>query len=66
LRLTFTAPLDAVPGLSLRTSLHCAVQPLQPYLLSAPSQTDATDPLLYYPSPGAFYGLVGVQYVVDP
>ena len=66
LRLTFTAPLDALPGLSLRTSLSYAVQPLQPYLLSAPSEIDPSYPLAYYPTPGAFYGLLGVQYVVDP
>jgi len=66
LRLTFTAPLDALPGLSLRTSLHYAVQPMQPYLLSAPSEVDSSLPLAFYPTAGTFYGLVGVQYVVDP
>ena len=66
LRVTFTAPLDALPGLSLRTSVSYSLNPFYAFLLSAPSEYNAESPLHFYPAAGSFYGLVGLQYVVDP
>jgi hypothetical protein len=66
MRATFTTPLEAVPGLSMRVSFGWVVNARMPYVFDAPTP-DAPDPnVTWVPVPSSFDGFLGLQYDVDP
>jgi outer membrane receptor for ferrienterochelin and colicins len=66
LRATFTSPLDAVPGLSMRVSFSYSVNPFLPYLLEAPNPDEPNARTTLTPTPSTFFGFMGLQYDLDP
>lgn len=66
LRATFTSPLDAVPGLSMRVALSYSVNPFLPYLLEAPNPDEPTARATLTPTSSSFFGFMGLQYDLDP
>jgi outer membrane receptor protein involved in Fe transport len=66
LRATFTAPIEPVPGLSMRLSFGYVVNARQPYVVDAPTEEEPDSNVTWLPVTNAFDGFLGLQYDVDP
>ncbi|MBX7191085.1 MAG: TonB-dependent receptor [Sandaracinaceae bacterium] len=62
LRLTFTSPLDFVPGLHVRASVSYSLNGRLPYLINGPIDAYPDAPPLYTPVTSPLFGFVGLRY----